>query len=325
MIKVIRDSKEELIESLSEKLNEIGFKVLDKSQDYEKDIHIRIQSKDNAKTDKNLEQAKENIQKIISEFSEKNNVNCEFKLDLKDTTYIDGSVQIKTSKEVNDMRYEYFGTEKLKKIAKSGEAELLKSDGKKEYNDEYYIVINNKKEKLDANSDKEAVKQFKEMFKKKILATDSVEKNTDIINFLQNIKDDIDKLVESCKRAYDYIDEANPDTKAEAREYNLTKQYLDVISETNNGIKDKLDEKINNLKNAHVRVEQPLLDFDNSIADRLNAGEPLRELMKELEQIYNAIPNKEDFEIDYEEVKNKLFRTNNLIAKKKIKERGGNN
>ena len=42
MIKVIRDSKEELIESLSEKLNEIGFKVLDKSQDYEKDMSILI-------------------------------------------------------------------------------------------------------------------------------------------------------------------------------------------------------------------------------------------------------------------------------------------
>lgn len=325
MIKIIKDSnKSELIEILSDKLNDVGFKVLDKSQDYEKDIHIRIQSKDSGKTNKNLEQSKENIQKVLSEFSEKNSVNCEFTLNLKNTTYIDGSIQIKTSKEISDMGYEYFGTEKLKRIAKLDEAELLKSDGKKEYNDEYYIVINNKKEKLNADSDKSAIKLFKEKFSKKKMALDSAQKNLDVINFLQSIKDKFANTIDSCNRTEEYIDSLTADNKTEEKEYNLTKQYMNVISETLKGMSSKIDIQINRLKSADNAPEQALFDFDYNIGNRLNAGESLVDLMKELEQIYNSLPNKEEFEIDFEDIKNNLIRKNNILARKKVRQRGGN-
>lgn len=318
VIKQVKDSKEEpsIIDNISEKLNEIGFEVINKGQDYQKDAHFRIKSKEDGKTDTNIAQSRDNIKKVLEEISSKYNVKAKFSVMLKSTGYIEGSIELKEN--INDS-YEYFGTEKLKQIAKSGEAELLKSNGKKEYNDEYYIVINNKKEKLDAGSDKDAIKKFKEIFKKKILATDSVNNNETLINLLTDLNTKLFEVADAAKKVKDAVATITPTTEVEKRLY----VDVDFVGDnTSNAAYLKImhvRHLIGQLKFAHIEEENRLLDFAYNYKERLINGEKFENLMKELEEIWNNIDYKVKYEDLYKSIKRSIIATNNNIARRKVK------
>lgn len=84
------------------------------------------------------------------------------------------------SETVNDSKVKdepiYLGTEKLKKLDKKGLFALVKSKGGEEFNDEYYLTYKNKpQKKIEAENDKAAVKNFRELVKSgNLVATDSI-------------------------------------------------------------------------------------------------------------------------------------------------------